>query len=211
MNRSTDTKPRDRGIILASASTARARLIEAAGVVARICPAQVDEKASRATLDADLPAPLAATEVACFLARAKAREVSRRFPGRVIIGADQVLECDGEIFEKPDDLAQARAQLVALRGRRHHLHSAVVLARSGAVLWHHVDSAALEMRDFSDQFMEDYLKRAGDDVCASVGAYQIENLGVQLFGQITGDSFTIQGLPLLPLLAELRRQGVLAR
>ena len=192
----------DARVILASASTARAKLLQSAGVDAEIIPAQVNEIALRKKLTITT-----GPGVAEQLARAKALEVSARSPARLVIGADQVLECAGEIFDKPADLAEARAQLLRLRDRRHHLHSAVVLARDGAVLWHHVASAEMVMRNFSDDFLDDYLASAGQVVCTSVGAYQIEGLGVQLFAGISGDSFTIQGLPLLALLAALRDLG----
>jgi hypothetical protein len=127
----------------------------------------------------------------------------------LVIGADQVLECDGVLFDKPVDLAAARAQLLALRGRTHRLVSAVVLARDGQRAWHHVDRADLTMRDFSAGFLDHYLESSGDAVLSSVGAYQLEGRGVQLFVRIDGDYFSILGLPLLPLLDILREQGVL--
>jgi septum formation protein len=119
------------------------------------------------------------------------------------------LECDGILFDKPSDLAAARSQLMALRGREHRLLSAVVLVRDGERVWHHVDRATLTVRDFSTDFLDRYLRSAGDTALSSVGAYQLEGVGAQLFAAIDGDYFTILGLPLLPLLDILREQGIL--
>jgi septum formation protein len=143
------------------------------------------------------------------LAELKAQRVARRHPGSLVIGADQVLECDGILFDKPSDLAAARSQLMALRGREHRLLSAVVLVRDGERVWHHVDRANLTVRDFSADFLDRYLRSAGDAALSSVGAYQLEGVGAQLFAAIDGDYFTILGLPLLPLLDILREQGIL--
>jgi septum formation protein len=120
-----------------------------------------------------------------------------------------MLECDGIWFDKPADLAAARAQLRALRGRAHHLVSAAVLVKDGQRIWHHVDRAELVMRDFSDSFLDDYLSKVGDDVLNSVGAYHLEGLGAQLMSRVRGDFFTVLGLPLLPALAILRSHGML--
>jgi septum formation protein len=136
--------------------------------------------------------------------------ISRRHPGALVIGADQVLRHGEQLLDKPMDRAAARRQLTALRGQRHELISAVVAVRDGIRLWHHVGRAGLDMRDFSDSFLEHYLRTAGDAVLAAVGAYQLEGPGVQLFQRIEGDYFTILGLPLLPLLDFLRAQGVAA-
>jgi septum formation protein len=132
-----------------------------------------------------------------------------REPGRYVLGADQMLECDGTWFDKPADRDAARAQLLALRGRRHHLVSAAVLALDGERIWHQADRAELVMRDFSTDFLERYLELAGEAACASVGAYQLEGVGAQLFSRVRGDFFTILGLPLLPVLAILRQHGML--
>jgi septum formation protein len=126
-----------------------------------------------------------------------------------VIGADQVLDCDGVLFDKPADPGAARTQLLALRGRTHRLVSAVVLVRDGQRLWHHVGRADLKMRDFSTRFLDRYLESAGQAALSSVGAYQLEGIGAQLFAAIEGDYFTILGLPLLPLLDNLREHGVL--
>ena len=192
-------------LILASGSVARRQMLAAAGVTFRVVPADVDEDAIRTELgDRTDPA-----EVARVLARAKAEEVSRRNPAALVIGADQVLALGGEIYTKPAGLDEARKALRSLAGHQHHLHCAVSLARNGGHVWGRVDSAALVMRRFSDSFLDDYLARAGERVCACVGAYELEGLGIQLFETIEGDYFTILGMPLLPLLAELRSRGVL--
>ncbi len=199
----TPTAPQP--FILASGSSARRQMLEVAGVAFTVQPADVDEDAIRATLgDAD---PM---HVARVLARAKAEEVSRRHPGALVIGSDQVLALGRTIYTKSASLVEARAALRSLAGRRHHLHSAVALAIDGAHVWDHLDTAALHMRDVSDAFLDGYLARAGERVCASVGAYELEGLGIQLFESIEGDYFTILGMPLLPLLVELRARGVIA-
>ncbi len=150
-----------------------------------------------------------AAEIAALLARAKALSVAKSFPGRLILGADQILTFDGKRFAKPADRAAARAQLRAFAGRTHELHSAVTLVQDEATLFQHADAARLTMRSFSDKFLDRYLVAAGDAVTASVGAYQLEGAGIQLFERIEGDYFTILGLPLLPTLDFLRRNGCL--
>jgi len=193
-------------VVLASASPARAALLRAAGIPMTIDAAAVDEAEVKASLRTAGAEPAAIAEA---LAELKAERVSRRHPGSLVIGADQVLECDGALFDKPPDLAAARNQLLTLRGRRHQLVSAVVLARDGQRVWHHVDRANLTMRDFSSRFLDHYLQSAGEAALSSVGAYQLEGVGAQLFAGIDGDYFTILGLPLLPLLDILREHGVL--
>jgi septum formation protein len=193
-------------VVLASASPARATMLRGAGVAVAVEAAAVDEAEVKASLRA---AGAAAAQVAESLAELKAQRIARRRPGALVIGADQVLDCDGTLFDKPFDAADARRQLLLLRGRRHELVSAVVVVRDGVRHWHHVGRAALTMRRFTDAFLDDYLGTTGDAVLASVGAYQVEGMGAQLFARIDGDYFTILGLPLLPLLDFLREQGVL--
>jgi septum formation protein len=192
-------------VVLASASPVRAALLRAAGIPILVDAAAIDEAEVKASLQA---AQAESATVAETLAELKAQRVSRRHAGNLVIGADQVLECDGALFDKPVDLAAARRQLLALRGRRHQLVSAIVLVRDGGRIWHHVDSAELAMRDFSGSFLDRYLQSAGKAALSSVGAYQLEGVGAQLFGAIEGDYFTILGLPLLPLLDILREHGI---
>ena len=201
------TAPTQR-LILASGSASRRQMLSAAGVDFDVVPSTVDERAVRDAMageDGDIdPADLA--EV---LARAKAEDVSRSEPEAVVIGGDQVLALGTEIYEKPRDLAGARQHLMAFRGRTHELHAAVAIAMAGETQWVHADVARLTMRAFSPAFIDRYIAEAGPGICASVGAYQLEGLGIQLFERIEGDYFTILGMPLLPLLAELRNRKVL--
>ncbi|MGE3148911.1 MAG: nucleoside triphosphate pyrophosphatase [Pseudorhodoplanes sp.] len=190
-------------LVLASKSAARRAVLEAAGVPIEIDPADIDERAVEQGATGDAEA------VATLLAREKARAVSARRPGRFVIGADQTLEMDGRRFTKPRGRADAAQQLRDLRGRTHALHSAFAVARDGAALVAGADIARMTMRDFSDRFLESYLDEAGDAVTASVGGYQVEGRGVQLFEKIEGSHFTILGLPLLALLAWLRREQLL--
>lgn len=194
-------------LVLASGSRSRRQMLEAAGLSFTVAPADLDERAVRATLSAK-DATAEPADVAEVLARAKAQTISSAQPGAIVIGADQILALGAEIFEKPAGLDGARSHLAKLRGRTHQLHSAVVLAEAGKVVWAHVDTASLTMRAFSPAFLDNYLARAGPVICESVGAYQLEGLGVQLFERIEGDYFTILGLPLVPLLAELRLRKV---
>jgi nucleoside triphosphate pyrophosphatase len=197
-------------IILASASRARREMLAAAGVAFTVEPADVDEPAIREKLRAGAALPQPA-QVAEILARAKAEDVSRKHAGSLVIGADQVLALDDELLTKPADAAAARAALLKLKGRTHELHSAVALAEEGGVSWVHTATARLTMRNFTDAFLDEYLLRAGDRINQSVGGYELEGLGVQLFQRIEGDYFTVLGLPLMAVLTELRARGNLAR
>jgi septum formation protein len=176
-------------------------MLAEAGLEVRIDPADFDEGEAKRCCAAE---GLDADATTRRLGRGKAMQVSARHPGAWVIGADQSLDCKGVWFDKPTDRVTAAAQLRTLRGQKHTLISAVVVVRDGVECWGHVDRARLVMRDFSDVFLETYLDRAGDAVLGSVGAYQLEGLGVQLFDQVEGDVFTILGLPLLPLLGFLR-------
>jgi len=193
-------------LVLASASATRARLLEAAGLRPTIEPADIDEAPIKAACKAD---GNDAGACAVTLAEAKAQRVAGRMPGALVLGADQILVCDGQWFDKPRDRVAARAQLVALRGKRHVLATAAVLVKNGTVVWHALEQPALIMRRFSDEFLDAYLAAAGDAVLASVGAYQLEGVGVQLMAAVEGDHFAILGLPLLPLLDFLRDGGLL--
>jgi septum formation protein len=195
-------------LVLASASPARRRLLEAAGVAFEVLPAQVDEADIKQQARAADTPPQAIAE---RLAKAKAEAVGARRPDCVVIGADQVLALRGEIFDKPQDLLAARQHLARLRGKVHTLHTAAALAIAGKSVWSSVVEARLAMRPFSDAFLTSYVADAGPGICRSVGAYEIEGRGVQLFEAIDGDHFAIIGLPLLALLGELRRRGVLER
>ncbi len=197
-----------RSVVLASASKSRAQLLSAAGLVFEAVPAHADEDAVKAALKAE-----GATAVQCAetLAEIKAVQVSQRLPGSLIIGADQMLECDGVWFDKPADLHGARSHLTLLRGKTHVLPTAVAVVLGGSVIWHYSASPRLTMRDFSDAFIEHYIANTGPRILSSVGAYQLEGWGVQLFDRIDGDFSTILGLPLLPLLAFLREHQVMMR
>lgn len=198
-----------RCLILASGSAARRAMLEAAGVAFEVHPSSIDEDAVRDTLNAE-NADIDPADIAEVLARAKAEDVSRRFPDAVVVGADQVLSLGREVFTKSADLEGARRTLMKLRGATHELHAAVAVAEAGEVGWATVDTARLTARSYSASFVADYLARVGARVCRSVGAYEIEGLGINLFERIDGDHFTILGMPLLPLLAELRRREVIS-
>ena len=191
-------------LVLASRSAVRRMLLEAAGIPVSAHAADIDER----RLEAEA-ASLPAADIAALLARAKALSVAKFFPGRLVLGADQILTFGGKRFAKPIDRAAARAQLRAFAGRTHELHSAVAAVQDEATLFQHADTARLTMRSFSEEFVDRYLDAAGDAVTASVGAYQLEGPGIQLFERIEGDYFTILGLPLLPTLEFLRRHGCL--
>src|SRR5436190_1838540 len=192
-------------LVLASGSTVRRTMLEAAGIPVEPLAAELDERTIEAQAGNTEP-----NAVAALLAREKARKVAAKLPGRVVLGADQILALDGRRFSKPQDRASAREQLVALSGRTHELHCAAALVRDRSVLFEEIELARLTMRAFSAPFLEAYLDLAGSAVTASVGGYQIEGPGIQLFERIEGDHFGILGLPLLPLLAFFRRNGWLA-
>jgi septum formation protein len=195
----------DQPLVLASKSAIRGAVLRAAGVPIEVHPADVDERAIEQGNTARDPG-----EVAALLAREKAAAVAARLSGRVVLGADQTLALGERRFSKPADRAVAREQLKSLRDRTHELHTAIALVREGTVLFEHREAARLTMRAFSDRFLEDYLDAAGPAVTASVGAYQLEQSGIQLFERVEGDHFVILGLPLLPLLRHLRQAGWLA-
>ena len=195
-------------VVLASASQVRAKLLTAAGVPHSIEPANVDEDEIKQALRVE-GAP--AAFVAETLAETKAQQVSLRRADALVVGADQTLSLNDRFFDKPPDLAAARAQLLALRGNRHTLHAAVCVVQAGHRIWHTNAAAHLTVRDFSEDFLDEYLDTVGTDACQSVGAYQLEGVGAQLFAKIDGDYFTILGLPLLPLLDFLRGHHVVRR
>ena len=196
--------PRRNRLILASASASRAQLLAAAGVAATVEASGIDESPIKPRVRARGGS---AIDGAQALAEAKAQAVAVRHPGAVVIGADQILVFGNEWFDKPADLAAARDQLRALRGQTHMLATAVCAVRDGICLWRAASTPRLTMRRFGDGFLDSYLAREGDAVLGSVGAYQLEGSGVQLFARIDGDYFAILGLPLLELLGFLRECG----
>jgi septum formation protein len=191
-------------LILASQSGARKTLLANAGISFEAVPADIDERSVQK--DSGLSAP---GEIAGLLAREKALFVSSQHPGRHVVGADQTLALGSRLFSKPSGRAQAAEQLRLLAGNSHELHSAVAVARDGKIMFVDVSIATMTMRRMADSEINGYLDWAGEAVTASVGAYQLEGLGVHLFERIEGDHFTILGLPLLPLLAFLRGEGLL--
>ena len=195
-------------LILASASKARRAVLEGAGLRFETRIAGVDEAAIKEAAQAE---GISADEAALILADAKAEFVVRSAPDALVIGADQLLVCDGAWFDKPPDIAAARTHLQRLRGRRHELVTALVCHRGGQRIWQHVAKPRMTMRDFSDAFLEAYLAAEGDALLSSVGAYRLEGHGAQLFDAIEGDQPAILGLPLLPLLGFLRQHGVLLK
>jgi septum formation protein len=192
-------------LILASQSRARRMLLANAGIDFEAVPAEIDERAVQRDSGLTLPG-----EVAALLAREKARMVSTLKPGRLVVGADQTLSLGAKLFSKPAGRIQAAEQLSALAGRTHQLHSAVAVAREGKILFEAVSVADMTMRRLSQPQIELYLDEAGEAVTSSVGAYQLERLGIHLFQRIEGDHFTILGLPLLQLLEFLRSEQLLA-
>ncbi|HEV8389060.1 MAG TPA: Maf family nucleotide pyrophosphatase [Dongiaceae bacterium] len=195
-------------LVLASGSKTRARMLRGAGVAIEIAIPAIDEPELMASLNAS---GATTSRVAEVLAEMKAQRIAPRFPGRFVLGCDQMLECDGMWLDKPTDRAHARDQLQMLRGKSHSLVTSAVLVRDEERLWHVTERADMRMRDFSDEFLDQYLEQAGDDILRSVGAYQLEGIGAQLFQRVSGDFFTILGLPLLPVLAILREHGIVPR
>lgn len=193
-------------MILASASPTRAAMLRNADIDFEIDPARIDEAAVKAAMQSEGAPP---RDVADILAELKAERISTKYPGQLVLGADQILVLKTRIFEKPKSREEARDQLQDLRGERHQLLSAAVLMRDSIPIWRHIGSATLTMRPFTDTFLDSYLDRMGERVTDTVGGYQLEGLGGQLFSRVEGDYFSILGLPLLELLDILRRQDVL--
>ena len=193
-------------IVLASGSASRRTMLEAAGIAIVVDKPDVDETALKHRFQA---AGLTTEQAAMELALAKAEDVAGRHPGQIVLGGDQMLDCGGVWFDKPADMNAAAHHLATLSGRTHRLVSSAVAVQDGVVLWQATDEAQLTMRSLSSDFIATYLDIAGDRILSSVGGYQVECVGIQLFDRIQGSHFTILGLPLLPLLAFLRGQGVL--
>ncbi|WP_375260284.1 Maf family protein [Palleronia sp.] len=192
-------------LVLASRSQTRRALFAAARVPVEIEDAKVDEASIRDALMAEGVSP---RDIADALAEAKARKVAGKRPGDLVLGCDQVLDLDGEILSKPTDPDDAITQIAALSGRRHMLHSAVVAYEDGAPVWRHVGTVRLVMRQLTPNYIEDYVGRNWDDIRHAVGGYQVEAEGMRLFAAIEGDFFTVQGLPMLPLLSWLTLRGI---
>ncbi len=191
-------------LVLASTSPFRAAILKNAGLDFRAEAAGIDERSVEAPL---LETDATAEDIATVLAEAKAIDVSERNPGDLVLGGDQTLSLEGKLFHKPADMEEARFHLLSFSGKTHQLWSALALVRNGETVWRHVSVAHMHMRPLSPQFIGRYLARAGDTALKSVGAYQYEGLGIQLFDGIDGDYFTIVGLPILPLLEKLRELG----
>jgi septum formation protein len=191
-------------LILASSSPTRKALLHNAGLVFETHPASINERAIEADVLGKTTNPAV---VAQRLAEAKAMAVSSAYPTSLIIGGDQVLEFGGKLLHKPDDLTEAREELMSLRGMTHRLHAGVALARDGTVLWSDVETAEMTMRPFSDAELDEVLAQEGGSIVSSVGGYRLEGPSVRLFERVAGDYFTILGLPLLPLLAAIRQHA----
>lgn len=201
-------EPDQPSVVLASGSRIRRQLLQSAGLSFTVAPADIDEQAVRKRVQSQ-HSDVGADSIAVEIASAKAEHISKSHHGCLVIGCDQTLLFDGRIFDKCQTLEDARATLIRFRDQQHRLFSAVALYQDQKKLWSTVDHVDLEMRDFSDAFVDDYLARSGESVLQSLGCYQLEGQGIQLFKRISGDYFTVLGLPLLPLIEEMRRRGVL--
>lgn len=194
-------------LILASSSATRAQILRAAGLTLSTQSPRIDEETMRRALESDGAHP---RDIADALAEMKARKIADRNPDALVLGCDQVLEFDRRAWGKAETMAEARGQLLSLRGQPHHLLSALVLYDDGKPVWRHIGKATLTMREFSDAWLDDYLVRNWESIRHSVGGYKLEEEGIRLFTAIEGDYFTILGLPLLPLLAYLGTRGFIA-
>lgn len=193
-------------LILASSSKARHSMLKNAGIDCEAIASMIDEEGYKQSMKAE---GASAAEAAETLAEMKALRMYRQQPDGIVIAADQMLECNGIWFDKPQDRDNCRAQLMALRGKTHQLVSAAVIYKEGSRIWGTIDTAHLTMRSFTEEWLEEYLDAAGEEIFNCVGGYQLEGIGAQLFTEIRGDYFTVLGLPLLPLIGFLRDHGVL--
>ena len=193
-------------LILASGSQIRRDILLRAAVPFSVSKARVDEQALKDQNDHLNPA-----DMALFLGKQKALDVSQRHPDRLVLGADQTMELEGQLLDKLPDASLAADRLRAMRGRSHKLHSGLALARNGDIVWSHAQSSTLHVRQFSDEFLDFYLQTAGEELTLAVGAYAYEALGAQLFDRVEGDYYAVLGLPLSPLLSALRDFGICLR
>ncbi|MGB8814850.1 MAG: Maf family protein [Paracoccaceae bacterium] len=196
-----------KALILASSSTTRLHLLRAAGLDVMSHSPRIDEESIRRSLESEGSKP---RDVADALAEMKARKIAERHPGALVMGCDQVLDFNSTSWGKPESLADARQQLLAMRGQIHHLYSAIVVYEDGKPVWRHIGKVTLTMRDFTEVWLEGYLARNWDSIRHSVGGYKLEEEGIRLFTSVEGDYFTVLGLPLLPLLAYLGTRGFIA-
>lgn len=192
-------------LVLASGSPFRRLLLENAGIAFVADPAAIDERA----VEEAVGEGVSGEDIAAILAEAKAQDVSARHPGALVIGSDQTLSLNGELLHKVHSMDEARRRLLLLQGKTHHLNSAMSIVRNGETIWQHVSVAHMTMRPLDPAFIGRHLASAGDMILKSVGAYQLEGPGINLFDRIEGDYFTVLGLPLLPLLAKLREMGAI--
>lgn len=192
-------------LILASGSTIRAEMLRNAGVEVETQVARVDEVTIKGSMLAENARP---RDIADTLAEMKARRVAMKHPEALVLGADQVLVCDGQLYDKPETVEEARTQLKTLRGKAHELLSAAVIFENGRPVWRHIGRAQLMMWEFSDEFLEEYVIKQGNDLLTTVGAYKLEGAGAQLFNRVQGDYFSVLGLPLLEVLEFLRNKGI---
>ncbi len=194
-------------IILASASSARQKMLADAGIAFTSQVARIDEETAKNSLIAEGADP---RSIADMLAELKANRISTKEQDALVIGSDQVLAFEGKLVSKPTSIDEARGQLCQLRGKRHSLLSAAVIALNGQVIWRHVGQTRLWMRDFSDDYLKEYLNRLGDEALSTVGSYKLEAEGVRLFSRIEGDYFTVLGMPLIEILNYLADRGTIA-